>query len=174
MDHDDAKYTQQPLKWPPKVRQACNCCHARKIRCDGQDPCNNSSDDASMHISCYTQEEGSKGKENLQGWFERREASENFKGGTGEDGVHIAPRGADHFESQKQFESPQSSSQDDFGFQASPLITDTIITNCVDAFFTHKYPIMPILEARPRFGEQRTTKYPKITWTICSHDISKC
>src|SRR2546430_2844811 len=24
-----------------KVRQACDCCHARKIRCDGKNPCAN-------------------------------------------------------------------------------------------------------------------------------------
>lgn len=28
-------------KRAPKVKQACDCCHARKIKCDGQNPCNN-------------------------------------------------------------------------------------------------------------------------------------
>jgi hypothetical protein len=28
-------------KKPPKIKQACDCCHARKIRCDGEKPCNN-------------------------------------------------------------------------------------------------------------------------------------
>ena len=107
--------------------------------------------------------EGPKGKRTFEDGAKEGKRVKTLKVEQEKTGAHIAPRGADHFESQKQFESPQSSSQDDFGFQASPLITDTIITNCVDAFFTHKYPIMPILEARPRFGEQRTTKYPKIT-----------
>lgn len=28
-------------KKPPKIKQACDCCHARKIRCNGTAPCNN-------------------------------------------------------------------------------------------------------------------------------------
>jgi len=28
-------------KKPPKIKQACDCCHARKIRCNGASPCNN-------------------------------------------------------------------------------------------------------------------------------------
>lgn len=30
-----------PPKKPPKIKQACDCCHARKIRCNGTSPCNN-------------------------------------------------------------------------------------------------------------------------------------
>lgn len=33
----------------------------------------------------------------------------------------------------------------DFSFQPSPLISSDIIRRCVDSFFTHKFPIMPIL-----------------------------
>lgn len=33
--------TATPPKKPPKIKQACDCCHARKIRCDGASPCNN-------------------------------------------------------------------------------------------------------------------------------------
>jgi hypothetical protein len=27
------------MKKPPKIKQACDCCHARKIRCDGASVC---------------------------------------------------------------------------------------------------------------------------------------
>lgn len=33
--------TATPSKKPPKIKQACDCCHARKIRCNGTSPCNN-------------------------------------------------------------------------------------------------------------------------------------
>src|SRR5271163_4425901 len=33
--------TAAPPKKPPKIKQACDCCHARKIRCDGAAPCSN-------------------------------------------------------------------------------------------------------------------------------------
>lgn len=33
--------TAAPPKKPPKIKQACDCCHARKIRCNGASPCNN-------------------------------------------------------------------------------------------------------------------------------------
>jgi hypothetical protein len=33
--------TATPPKKPPKIKQACDCCHARKIRCNGASPCNN-------------------------------------------------------------------------------------------------------------------------------------
>lgn len=31
-------------------------------------------------------------------------------------------------------------------FQRSPLVSDDLIRACLDAFFTHKYPIMPVLD----------------------------
>jgi hypothetical protein len=33
--------TATPPKKPPKIKQACDYCHARKIRCDGASPCKN-------------------------------------------------------------------------------------------------------------------------------------
>jgi hypothetical protein len=36
-----ASRTSTTTKKPPKIKQACDCCHARKIRCNGAAPCNN-------------------------------------------------------------------------------------------------------------------------------------
>ncbi|KIM92962.1 hypothetical protein OIDMADRAFT_70691, partial [Oidiodendron maius Zn] len=66
-----------------KARQACDCCHGRKIRCDASMPCSN----CKVNRALCTE-----------------------------------------------------------GFQPSPLITLGVIKSCVKAFFTLKYPIMPILE----------------------------
>lgn len=38
--------------------------------------------------------------------------------------------------------------RDPFGFQPSPLVSAELVALCLDAFFTHKYPITPILDRR--------------------------
>ncbi|KIM92954.1 hypothetical protein OIDMADRAFT_173626 [Oidiodendron maius Zn] len=68
-----------------KVRQACDCCHNRKIRCDATKPCGNCEVGGLLCIL------------------------------------------------------------DNKGFQPSPLVPIDVIERCVNAFFTNRYLIMPIL-----------------------------
>ncbi|KAF8854827.1 hypothetical protein BDZ45DRAFT_539264, partial [Acephala macrosclerotiorum] len=78
-----------------KVRQACDACHVRKVRCDGANPCNNC---ISTDLQC----------------------------------TYLAV--------------PKKKDEALLGFRPSPSVTEDLLRACINAFFNHKYPIMPILD----------------------------
>ncbi|RSM02316.1 hypothetical protein CDV31_010965 [Fusarium ambrosium] len=109
-------------KRPYKVRQACDACHVRKVRCDGCRPC----------IKC-------------------RETSANCtylavhkktgpKGGPRRRALQRQPVPMPHPSEASSF--PEMSLAT---FQPSSRITRQIIRWCLDAYFKHKYPLTPIL-----------------------------
>jgi hypothetical protein len=130
-----------------KVKQACDCCHARKIRCDGEDPCANCE---ATELRCsyliLPKKTGPKGPRigKSPGLCRRqREHMVDVNGITTAHSVPapIAPRNSE----QRQLSADNSLDQA-FGFKPSPLCSPDIIRRCVDSFFAHKYPIMPILD----------------------------
>ncbi|GAB0137928.1 hypothetical protein EsDP_00006179 [Epichloe bromicola] len=144
-----------------KVRQACDSCRARKIRCDGARPCANCLD---VSFECtylaVPKKTGPKGRRKTRP-ADPRTASyfstvlpSAVRASTGgcsptesPDSSHYVPR---------QIPSPPppwgdvadaSTASDAAGdFIPSPRVTKDIMASCLDAFFTHKYPITPILD----------------------------
>ncbi|KAF4343791.1 sucrose utilization SUC1 [Fusarium beomiforme] len=133
---------------PSKVRQACDVCHKRKIRCDGCRPCHNCQ---SLDLSCtylaVPKKTGPKGPRYARRPIQRPAAT-TFQRPTspGKDSPGIASNTT---------ASPQCPKE----FVESPQMTDTVIQWCLDAYFKHKYPLTPILhrpqlEQMPRSTEQ--------------------
>lgn len=130
-----------------KVKQACDCCHARKIRCNGEAPCAGC---RAADLRCsYLAEPKKRGPKqrrvrgSLAMQWAWRERLENVNGIT-------VPRSAPASnvpQNSEQQPLPANSSFDQaFGFDPSPLCSPDTIRRCVDGFFAHKYPIMPILD----------------------------
>jgi hypothetical protein len=135
-----------PRKKLVKVRQACDCCHTRKIRCDANDPCGNC---VASEVTCtylsIPKKKGPKGPRASRGLrvIETREGLSEKRDMRRLANVlpSILPYNA---EPQLPVETYFSASNR--GFQPSPLISVDIIKICVNGFFAHKYPIMPILD----------------------------
>ncbi|EPE33942.1 Zn2/Cys6 DNA-binding protein [Glarea lozoyensis ATCC 20868] len=147
MNQDETQFPEQPSKRLPKVRQACDCCHARKIRCDGQNPCSN----CQMTILACTylavpKKKGPKGKRVFRDGAKEGKRVKKLRMGQGNSKVHTSPPNHQTNRTRMPSESTEGIITEENGFKPSALITDAVITSCVDAFFTHKYPIMPILE----------------------------
>jgi hypothetical protein len=132
-----------------KVKQACDCCHARKIRCDGEDPCANCS---VTQLRCsyllVHKKTGPKGQRVGRSPGMHRGRTERLVSVNGiitarRVPAPIVPRNSE------QGQLPADNSFDQtFGFEPSPLCSPDIIRRCVDGFFAHKYPIMPILDRK--------------------------
>lgn len=140
-----------------KVRQACDCCHARKIRCNGSNPCLNC---VSTELQCtylaIPKKKGPKGrrigKDSL-----RKPIQQPFS----------IPRVITPEDNSSPLLSTQSPEEPALhpdinvleqldisvgNFQPSLYITTEVMTVCLDAFFTHKYPITPILDQAEIFA----------------------
>jgi hypothetical protein len=134
----------EPRKKLLKVKQACDCCHTRKIRCDGDDPCANCQ---AIDLRCtyltVPKKKGPKGPRTGKTSATYRRRREQYL--SGDPGPRIPPPIVPH-----QVEQPQVSANDTsnaiFGFEPPPLISSDIIRRCVDGFFAHKYPLMPVLD----------------------------
>lgn len=126
-----------------KLRQACDCCRNRKIRCNATEPCRNCE---ASELSCtylsVPKKKGPKGPRLVGGSRTMKRMIELLEKGDTSPVPYvtqnIASRGAG------QCKQPVGPGNE--GFQPWPLITTNIIKSCINAFFTSKYPIMPILD----------------------------
>lgn len=168
-----------------KVRQACDSCRGRKIRCDGIRPCANC-----LHVSCectylaVPKKTGPKGRRKARPVDARTasyfstvlpsavRASTGLNGVTGLESLSQTQSYPHHLPhhvpiSPKQTPSPPregaevmatttatamttttaaSVTSDGGDFFPSPCVTKEVMLSCLDAFFTYKYPITPILD----------------------------
>lgn len=121
---------QKPRKILNKVRQACECCRSRKIRCDSFNPCLNCQ---RINLPCVYQVPKKKGPR-------RQETVEEIPRS-----VQSEPSNTVEYHNTISQES--SATQ----FQPSVLLSLETIQNCLDSFFTHKYPVMPILDRQEMY-----------------------
>jgi hypothetical protein len=150
------------------VRQACDPCHVRKVRCDGAKPCTNC---LSTELTCtylaVPKKKGPKGKRIKtacpkltklpyvlnQAPSAREPAPLNVEEILGVNtasishSIHNASTPSDNPRPPvPQAEAEIVTEQGSFEFVRSSLVTNDLLRSCLDAFFTHKYPIMPILD----------------------------
>ncbi|KAH6698091.1 RING-3 [Leptodontidium sp. MPI-SDFR-AT-0119] len=134
-----------------KVRQACKCCRSRKIRCDNFNPCQNCQ---RINLPCVYQIPKKKGPR-------RRETVEEI------------PRSVQSEPSNTpEYHNAISPAPFTAHFQPSFLLSLETIQNCLDSFFTHKYPVMPILDREETYASLRhlhnsPTQYGLIT-SLCA------
>ncbi|KAH8904765.1 hypothetical protein BR93DRAFT_930205 [Coniochaeta sp. PMI_546] len=121
-----------------KVRQACDCCRSRKIRCDGTRPCANCTGAAlpCTYLAVH-KKTGPKGPRRLSTAPRSSHEPRSVDPGLRRDvSPPVAPPA----------NSPQRSIPvEDFGFRPSVTVQTEFIAMCLDAFFKHKYPITPVL-----------------------------
>ncbi|KAE8449311.1 hypothetical protein EG329_008212 [Mollisiaceae sp. DMI_Dod_QoI] len=151
-----------------KVKQACDCCHARKIRCDGEKLCANClSTDLTCTYLAVPKKKGPKGKRKNNGprpmqmphLFTQNpppghtardeplpSLKETFELDLGNSPHPMEPIRIPSIESQPAVIEDGAIDDVSLEFQPSPLVTDDLLKACLEAFFTHKYPIMPILD----------------------------
>ncbi|KAH7327267.1 RING-3 [Rhexocercosporidium sp. MPI-PUGE-AT-0058] len=158
-----------------KIRQACDCCHARKIRCDGTAPCKNCQI-TELHCTylAVPKKKGPKGRRIAKEVkpipiqrpriFEQSNPPAPDPAGlqhpihTPVNSANAEPHDFSLFniliptpnvlspENGPSIASSSSADSNASGFRASPLLSAELVKTCLDAFFTHKYPIMPILD----------------------------
>ena len=155
-----------------KIRQACDCCHARKIRCDGEKPCKNCQiTELQCTYLAIPKKKGPKGRRIAKDVkpvpIQRPRIFEHASNGPPattreQQPIDTASRGTETNDfslfnilnptpnvlSPESGPTVASSSTDDNAstFRASPLLSADLVKTCLDAFFTHKYPIMPVLD----------------------------
>ena len=117
------------------VRRACDACHRRKIKCDGKKPCRNCRQASLIcTFNAVPQRKGPKGSR-------ARVLSEIRDAQQGANPPSNVEDGLDRFE-RLVIVSPWA--------PTPGLLSPAIISGCVDFFFAHMYPTMPILH-RERF-----------------------
>lgn len=132
---------------PGKVKQACDCCRARKIRCNGNDPCANCTEAAlrCTYLAVH-KKTGPKGPRRSRtaghpvdgpGLRRRIASPSSTSSAAAASPMNVAG------------DSPQDTSSvntaSSAGFQISPLVEIGFIALCLEAFFKYKYPITPVL-----------------------------
>lgn len=145
-----------------KVRQACDGCRTRKVRCDGRQPCVNCMGEGSeCTFLAVPKKTGPKGRRKPRPTAADGGAAAYFstsvpstvrctlqlpqihqENNTGSGRATLPPSsiGGDGSES------PHIAERN--GFRLSPRVTHAVMAACLDAFFTHKYPITPILDRK--------------------------
>ena len=134
-----------PSGKPIKVRQACDACHRRKIRCDGCTPCLNC---RNAELGCtylaVHKKTGPRGPRNAR---RLQRPGERILQSPIPAPAHVpvpAPPLNDELVILASDVTAPPSIADDF--HPSPLLTHAIIEWCLDAYFKHKYPLTPILD----------------------------
>ncbi|CZR55952.1 related to transcription activator amyR [Phialocephala subalpina] len=139
-----------------KVRQACDACHVRKVKCDGTNPCNNCiSTDLQCTYLAVPKKKGPKGKRTVNNGVGPRPTqlprprpyNLNPPGRPARDQLphRIEPTQTQEAPPRPKTSNDNATDEVSLGFRSSPLVTDELLRACVGAFFIHKYPIMPIL-----------------------------
>jgi len=146
---------QKPRKVLNKVTQACECCRSRKIRCDNFNPCQNCQ---RINLPCVYQIPKKKGPRRRETVEEIPRSVQGEPSSTPEYHNAISPA-----------LSPAPSTAH---FQPSSLLSLETIQNCLDSFFTHKYPVMPILDREETYASLHhlhtsPTQYGLIT-SLCA------
>ncbi|PTB41800.1 hypothetical protein M441DRAFT_138449 [Trichoderma asperellum CBS 433.97] len=123
-----------------KVRQACDGCRIRKIRCDGTHPCANCIENScNCTYHAVPKKTGPKGRRRARLAESRKPAQFSMTVPL----AVLATTNQQHF-----VRNAGSPVAGDGGFVPSPRVTVDFMMSCLDAFFTHKYPITPILDCR--------------------------
>ena len=142
---------------PTSVKRACDACHRRKVKCDGVTPCRNCS---SAQLSCtyhaIPQKKGPKGSR-AKVISELRETQRQ---------TILSTKVANRLHGRN---SPPCAPS----LAPTPgLLTNEIIRDCIEFFFAHMYPTMPILhkgrlEQQARFADQDIDIYCLLT-SLCA------
>ena len=141
----------KPRKVVNKVIQACECCRSRKIRCDNFNPCQNCQ---RIKLPCVYQVPKKKGPRRRIPVDEASRSVQNEPCDTTDYQNAVSPG---------LFDAP---------FQPSSLLSLEMIHNCLDSFFTYKYPVMPILDRETTYASLHylhndPTQYSLIT-SLCA------
>ena len=133
----------------PKVKQACDCCHARKIRCDGVNPCANC-ETAVLQCTYYMvhRKTGPKGPREgkLPDYYSQKRGKVVGTSVNTPRSLRL-PIVPSEIEHGRVLPASKYADINDLVFEPSPLLSDDIIKRCVYGFFKHKYPIMPVLDS---------------------------
>ncbi|KUJ18823.1 uncharacterized protein LY89DRAFT_696272 [Mollisia scopiformis] len=167
-----ASTTYAATKRTSKIKQACDACHLRKVRCDGDKPCANClGTDLQCTYLAVPKKKGPKGKRtaknpgpkptNLPYLLNQiprpvpppRDQSFGVKETLGFNAGSL-PRQPEPVPAQTIHLQPpvhlgvveDARAQEKSAFRPSSIVTKDLLKTCLDAFFTHKYPIMPILD----------------------------
>lgn len=147
-------------KKPPKVKQACDACHARKVRCDGAVPCAGcvglglglgrggaAAAAAACTYLAVPKKTGPKGRRRARTQAVLRSAMEKRP--------YRVPESMSSAPSTPPSGTPSRGEGDEGSrLRMSPRVSPGVwpgvapgvIRRCLDAFFTHKYPITPMLD----------------------------
>lgn len=131
-----------------KVRQACDSCHSRKIRCDGGKPCVKCQEttEECTYLAVH-RKTGPKGARRLPSPavlpLQTPTPSGAHLSCTGSPGSH---RNAQPTVQTNITRTPEPQVAGDGAFQTSRLVSADVIKWCLDAFFEYKYPLTPILQ----------------------------
>jgi hypothetical protein len=131
---------------PSKVRQACDSCHSRKVRCDGCRPCANCREaTAACTYLAVHKKTGPKGgpRRPRPPVHPQRSApwSSDWSSPDPTRNCH-SPQSTPQANAPT---APQAEAPSDGAFQPSHQLSADVIRWCLDAFFEHKHPITPIL-----------------------------
>ncbi|KAL5312923.1 hypothetical protein ACEPPN_019349 [Leptodophora sp. 'Broadleaf-Isolate-01'] len=129
---------QKSRKALDKVRQACEYCRSRKIRCNNFNPCPNCQ---RIKLPCVYQTPKKKGPR-------KRETVQDNPGF-----IQTEPSNS------PEYHNAISSALSTVLFQPSPLLPLETIQNCLDSFFTYKYPVMPILDREATYASLHHLHY---------------
>ncbi|KAH8171954.1 fungal specific transcription factor domain-containing protein [Sarocladium implicatum] len=156
--------TTKPAK---KVRQACDACHARKVRCDGRQPCLNCTQGC---LSCtyvaVHRKTGPKGPRRRRPMAYPARPVYPIPDATlfGSGSASQSPKGASP--TQDDITSPSTSSSTPDRFHPSPYLPDNMIQWCLEGYFKHKHPITPILHQRQIDQYCETTHKPPDSYAL--------
>ena len=133
-----------PAPAPSATKRACDGCHKRKVKCDGQRPCRNCQQSSLIcTFDAIPQKKGPKGHRakiisRLREQQQRNQLSSHLQ------------RGLDRVEA-----TSSSSSSSVAAWAPTPgLLTTDVVEACIAFFFENMYPTMPILD-RGRLQRQR-------------------
>ncbi|KAH6689632.1 RING-3 [Plectosphaerella plurivora] len=139
---------------PVKVQQACDACHTRKVRCNGNKPCSNCLNPVDCTYLAVHKKTGPKGPRHVRRQQFRQSPipatkSRPSPGSEGRGRYPPSPATGTPLAAANCQSSPAAAwppEGDDFNFRPSPRVSCRVVQWCLDAYFTHKYPLTPILD----------------------------